>query len=227
MFKRPHHQAIAAVLQALDADFLDEAVCFFGDGTAITLLLGEYRESVDIDFLCASQAGYRLLRNRIVEKVSTIFAQPIPQIGHLRRDHYGIRTRVAVGASVIKFEIIREARIPLSGMRHPQLGVPTLDPVSLYASKLLANADRGVDTSTLSRDAIDLAMMIRAWGPIPPQAWELAGAAYGAHLVSAFQGSVTRLQDRSYLLGCLAAMAMDPQDAPPIAEALARQALPS
>jgi len=227
MFKRPHHQAIAAVLQALDADFLDEAACFFGGGTAITLLLGEYRESVDIDFLCASQDGYRLLRNRIVDEIAPLFTHPIRQMGHVKRDQYGIRTRVAVGETTIKFEIIREARIPLSGARHPQLGVPTLDAVSLYASKLLANADRGLDRSTLSRDAIDVAMMIRAWGPIPPQAWGLAGAAYGEHLVSAFRGSVAKLQDRSYLLGCLAAMAMDPQDAPPIAAALAGQPLAS
>ncbi len=227
MFKRPHHQAIATVLQALDADVLEEAACFFGGGTAITLLLDEYRESVDIDLLCASQGGYRLLRNRIVEEISTIFAQPVRQIGQVKRDQYGIRTRVAVGETIIKFEIIREARIPLSGTRHPQLGVPTLDPISLYASKLLANADRGLDTSTLSRDAIDLAMMICAWGPIPPQAWNLARAAYGDHLLSAFTASVMRLQDQRYLTACLHAMAMDPANAPAIAEALAGQTLPS
>jgi hypothetical protein len=107
MFKRAPHQAIATVLQALDADFLEEAACFFGGGTAITLLLGEYLESVDIDFLCASQDGYRLLRNRIVEQIAPIFTQSIQQVGHVRRDQYGIRTRVAVGASTIKFEIIR------------------------------------------------------------------------------------------------------------------------
>ncbi len=227
MFKRLHHQAIATVFQALDADFLEEAACFFGGGTAITLLLGEYRESVDIDFLCASQDGYRLLRNRIVDEIAPIFTQSVQQVGHVRRDQYGIRTRVAVGASTIKFEIIREARIPLSGTRHALLGVATLDPVSLYASKLLANADRGLDASTLSRDAIDLAMMIRGWGPIPSQAWDLARAAYGNHLLTAFSASVIRLQDQPYLASCLHGMAMDPAGAPAIAEALVRQTLPS
>ncbi|MFY8107258.1 MAG: nucleotidyl transferase AbiEii/AbiGii toxin family protein [Elstera sp.] len=227
MFKRPHHQAIGAVLQALDADLLEQAACFFGGGTAITLLLGEYRESVDIDFLCASQDGYRLLRNRIIEEIAPIFIRSIQQVGHVRRDQYGIRTRVAIGASIIKFEIIREARIPLVGARPGVLGVPTLDPVSLYASKLLANADRGLDSSTLSRDAIDLAMMIRAWGAIPVQAWDVARAAYGDHLLTAFSASVTRLQDQGYVALCLKGMAMDPAEGPAIAEALGRQTLPS
>jgi hypothetical protein len=51
MFKRPHHQRIARVLAALDADLLHRHACWFGGGTCIALKQGEYRESVDIDFL--------------------------------------------------------------------------------------------------------------------------------------------------------------------------------
>jgi hypothetical protein len=47
MFKRAHHNRIRALLAALDADFLSRNSCFFGGGTAITLALDEYRESVD------------------------------------------------------------------------------------------------------------------------------------------------------------------------------------
>lgn len=36
----------------MDSDFLARAHCYFGDGTAITLKLGEYRESIDVAFLC-------------------------------------------------------------------------------------------------------------------------------------------------------------------------------
>lgn len=50
-FKRAHHQLIAQVLCALDGKLLREANCLFGGGTAIALRYGEYRESVDIDFL--------------------------------------------------------------------------------------------------------------------------------------------------------------------------------
>jgi len=62
MFERPHHQRIARVLQALDADLLRQHGCLFGGGTCITLRFGEYRESVDMDFLISNPTGYRELR---------------------------------------------------------------------------------------------------------------------------------------------------------------------
>jgi hypothetical protein len=36
--------------------------CYFGGGTAMALRYGEYRESVDIDFLVSDLAGYREMR---------------------------------------------------------------------------------------------------------------------------------------------------------------------
>ena len=57
MFKRDHHQKIGKVLLALNPENLKKSECYFGGGTAIALSLDEYRESVDIDFLCASITG--------------------------------------------------------------------------------------------------------------------------------------------------------------------------
>lgn len=65
MFERPHHQRIHEVLLALDAPLLREHRCYFGGGTAIALTLGEYRESVDMDFLVSDLDGYRALRARV------------------------------------------------------------------------------------------------------------------------------------------------------------------
>jgi hypothetical protein len=65
MFDRQHHQRIVKVLHAFNSDILSETKCYFGGGTAIVLSLAEYRESLDIDFLCAANEGYRLLRNTI------------------------------------------------------------------------------------------------------------------------------------------------------------------
>lgn len=62
MFERPHHQRIAHVLGALDGDALRRLGCLFGGGTCIALRCGEYRESVDIDFLVSDPAGFRELR---------------------------------------------------------------------------------------------------------------------------------------------------------------------
>lgn len=60
MFERPHHQRISTVLHALDGCLLLENNCLFGGGTAIALRHGEYRESVDIDFLVSDVGNLRL-----------------------------------------------------------------------------------------------------------------------------------------------------------------------
>lgn len=62
MFKRTHHQHIASVLEALNADLLLKLRCYFGGGTAIALCHGEYRESVDMDFMTSDATAHRELR---------------------------------------------------------------------------------------------------------------------------------------------------------------------
>ena len=62
MFERPHHQRIAQVLLTLDGSLLMKHNCLFGGGTAIALRYGEYRESVDMDFLVSNIDSYRQLR---------------------------------------------------------------------------------------------------------------------------------------------------------------------
>lgn len=62
-FARPRHRLVWRTLEALDRDFLAEARCRFAGGTRIVLALDEYRESVDVDFLCADVAGYRAIRS--------------------------------------------------------------------------------------------------------------------------------------------------------------------
>src|SRR5690606_15295470 len=97
MFKRPHHQRIEKVLARLNGPLLEEADCYFAGGTAIVLALGEYRESVDIDFLCASQAGYRLLRNTVTTQgLGDLFTDPVTYMREVKADRYGVRTVVSV-----------------------------------------------------------------------------------------------------------------------------------
>ena len=68
IFSRPHHQRIAKVLESLDVDLLKAHNYLFAGGTAIALRYGEYRESVDIDFLVSDLASYRHLRNLVREQ---------------------------------------------------------------------------------------------------------------------------------------------------------------
>ena len=58
LFQRKRHNDVLHVLRSLNGPLLLDAECYFGGGTAIVLNLGEYRESVDVDFLCASQLDF-------------------------------------------------------------------------------------------------------------------------------------------------------------------------
>lgn len=211
MFERPHHQKIALLLNAMDSDLLLRAKCYFGGGTAITLKLGEYRESVDIDFLCSDIDGYRLLRNSI--KPPTLGAVLRTSVKHLRdvrtqRDK--ISTFLEIEGIPVKVEFVLEGRIEISGALDPELSVPMLSREDMYAEKLLANTDRVIDRSQMSRDLIDLAMMIKAWGPIPASAVEKAEGAYGRSIFDYFDRGLTLLRDQRYRDQCLNAMSMDP-----------------
>ena len=63
MYERPHHQRIARVLNALNGPLLREHSCLLGGGTLIAMRFGEYRESLDVDFLVSEIGHYRQLRH--------------------------------------------------------------------------------------------------------------------------------------------------------------------
>ena len=187
MFDREHHRRVAHVLEALDAGLLKANACLFGGGTAIALRYGEYRESVDIDFLVSERDGYRALRQRLggTDGLRAIqrAGRALDQVRDVRADQYGLRTVVRVDGIEIKFEIVLEGRITLDppGAGDEICGVATLTPLDLAASKLLANSDRWADDAVFSRDLIDLAMMV------PPKllleaAKDKAAGAYGASI---------------------------------------------
>lgn len=208
MFKRPHHQRIVQVLHALNADLLVKAECFFGGGTAIVLCLDEYRESVDIDFLCSSKDGYRLLRNLVSSDLGPLLTSPIKHIREVRIERDKFSTFLEVEGKPIKIEFLHEGNTTIKGNIDPVLGIPILSREDMYTQKLLANADRGLDKATMSRDIIDLSAMIDKWGDVPAQAWDKAYAAYGDYLIRGFHNGIKVIQDRQYLASCLHRMGM-------------------
>ena len=119
MFERPFHQRIAQVLGAFNGTVLKEHNCLFGGGTVIALRFGEYRESVDIDFLLSDVTRYQSLRQLLkgADGINAILlpGQPfLTQLRDIRADQYGIRTMISVEGQPIKFEIILEGRIELA-----------------------------------------------------------------------------------------------------------------
>ena len=215
MFKRQHHQQIAYALRALDGPLLRENNCLFAGGTVMALRYGEYRESVDIDFLVSDITGYRNLRQLLTgaKGIAAIVrkgVEPLIQQREIRADQYGIRTVLAVAGQPIKFEIVHEGRIELSP---PEVGdevceIATLTPLDMAASKLLANSDRWADDGVFNRDVIDLAMM----GPsldLLRQAVAKAETAYGQAILRDLKKAIDRLQQRhDRLERCIEALAM-------------------
>lgn len=215
MFERPHHRDVALVLQAIDPDALSARKCYFGGGTAMALRFGEYRESVDIDFLVSDLAGYRELRHAFSGGGRSL---PIARKGmavelarDVRADQYGIRTQVRAGESTIKLEIVLEARIALTQPDDGDrvCGIQTLAKADLAAEKLLANADRWADDSAQSRDLIDLAML-----PVDRELLEVAclkaEGAYGGSVRQSLSRAVEALRSRrGRLEACMTALSID------------------
>ena len=198
MFRRLHHRQVADVLSILDAPLLAEHNCWFGGGTAIVLANGEFRESVDIDFLVSDPKSYRELRQMVREHGLDALATRELDLGRTPCvDGYGIRTSLLVAGIAIKFQIIHEGRIDLDTPTSGEeiCGLQILTRTDQVATKLLANDDRWADTSTFSRDLIDLAMMK------PDTVALKAGArkavdAYGKTVGESLNKAVTYLQDR-------------------------------
>lgn len=190
MYERAHHQRIAGVLGRLDGARLLAAGCYFGGGTAITLRYGEYRESVDIDFLVSGAGGYRDLRARIRNSGLSALARPgsVPLVtgDDIRIDQYGIRTWIVEQGVQIKFEIVQESRVGLAPPGNSDLvcGVPSLSP-------------------------IDLAMMA-PWATLQRHAIGKAGGAYGPDLVrSKLLEGISRFREREgWLRRCLSVMSV-------------------
>ncbi len=216
MFERPHHQRIAHVLAALDGALLREHGCLFGGGTCIALRYGEYRESVDIDFLVSDAAGYRELRQLLtgitgLNAALRPGAMPLVMLREVRADQYGIRTQVQMDGMAIKLEVVREARMELQapGPQDVICGISTLTVQDLAASKLLANSDRQADDGVFSRDLIDLAMMAL---PLPTlrEALNKAEQAYGEAVLRDLGKAIDRMQNRQgWMERCMQVMAME------------------
>ena len=210
-FIRPGHHLVLSVLQSLDSGFLEAAGCFFAGGTRIVLELGEYRESRDVDFLCADSAGYRRIRETVREhSLGSIQSSDLQLARQVRADQYGVRTVVQHNQSTLKFEIIREGRIALDGEPVAGLPVTCLSHRCCFAEKFMANADRGLDMSTLSRDIVDLAFMIQGWSAEDAQAGlALAMTAYGKTVPDALSAVIEKMkQDRAYRSRCISGLAI-------------------
>ena len=188
---------------------------FFGGGTAIALKHDEYRLSVDIDLMVSDKAGYRAAKELIgAGDLNRIFTEPV-EYDFRASDQYAIRGQVIESSTAIKFEIVLDAYLDLTGTgEHDWLcGVPTLSAASAVAEKLLANADRWADYGVFSRDVLDLAIIATA--PTADVDAFTSGAhqateAYGATALGSANRAAQQLLDNpARLARCFDALSID------------------
>ena len=209
-FRRPWHRLVWQVLDSLNSGLLARARCWFGGGTRVAMELGEFRESVDVDFLCEDREGYRILRNTVTQSsLGDLASRALDLMRDVRADMYGIRTFLRVDGQPVKFEIIFEGRIPLTGEARSPFPVEVLARPSCFAEKLLANADRGRDASANARDLIDLAFMAAHWPEEDLRTgMATAQSAYGDAVRRELDAVLSSLDDADYRRRCLDALSV-------------------
>jgi len=216
LFKQLHHRYIARVLNALDAPLLLDNHCLFGGGTAIALRYGEYRESVDIDFLVSDIKCYRNLRQFMkspsgIVSILRESSEKLELTRPVRADQYGIRTMLLVDNHPIKFEIVLEGRIQLDSpdSQDEICGIATLTPLDMVTSKLLANSDRWPDDAVFGRDLIDLAMM-EPNQKLMQAAMVKAENAYGHSIRKDLNKAIDRMQtEDGWMERCMQALSIE------------------
>ncbi|MBR9907025.1 MAG: nucleotidyl transferase AbiEii/AbiGii toxin family protein [Gammaproteobacteria bacterium] len=182
-YQRHHHQIIEKCLRNFNADYLREHRILFGGGTRISLELNEYRQSVDIDFLCADKASYRAVRSQVSEtSLGVLVHKEFDYARDVRFDRYGVRTLIKADDLVIKLEFVAFDDYQLAIEPKTELfPVPAIDHTSCFMTKLLAHADRLMQEPL--KVLFDLIVMFSQWGMIPKQAMEEAFSHYGATTV--------------------------------------------
>lgn len=179
--KRIRHQAIYAALLHFDAQFLATHQILFGGGTRIALELDEYRESVDIDFLCPDKASFRAVRAAVTpDSLGQLVTQEFVYLRQIRADRDAVRCVISINNINIKLEFVSCADYDLKPDQNI-FPIPCLDRHSCFFTKLLANADRYADPPF--KDIFDLLAMFEAWGDIPQSAIAEADLHYSRRVV--------------------------------------------
>ncbi|MCC6374203.1 MAG: nucleotidyl transferase AbiEii/AbiGii toxin family protein [Moraxellaceae bacterium] len=178
-----HHQHIALALQNFNADYLLAHHIIFGGGTRIALELDEFRESIDIDFLCPNKAAYRAVREQITNNtLGQLVKQDFNYVREIRADRDAVRTLIKIKNTIIKLEFVSFDDYDFGFESNlAKFPVPFLNQATCFYTKLLANSDRKLTEPF--KDIFDILAMYRTWGNIPKEAIIAAESHYGQKVV--------------------------------------------
>lgn len=193
--ERRHHQIIYKALERFNSEFLSQNTILFGGGTRIALELNEYRESVDIDFICPNKDSYRAVRSEVTnQSLGNLVLSDFDYPRDIRADRDAVRAVINIENTLIKLEFVSFADYELTRSKGHFFNVPYLDQKSCYVNKLLANADR----YTEYKDILDLIVMFHFWGAIPEESWRIAAQHYSYQVI--FYGLEKALLNKSHYL---------------------------
>lgn len=169
-FTRPHHKLIQKALKNFNSEYLDEHRILFGGGTRIALELNEYRESIDIDFICPDKESYRAVRAVVTpNSLGNLVKSEFEYIREIRLDRDGTRCFIRMEDVAIKLEFVSFADYEIEKYNIDRFEVPSIDRQSCFLTKILANADRYNDRPY--KDIFDLLAMFENWGEISEETW--------------------------------------------------------
>ena len=177
-YKIQRHNDIMDILGThLNLRLLEKNKYYFGGGTLCSMKYGEYRESVDIDFLSSDRSGTAELKMQS-DKITDLPLWPgrDPKI-----DKDGIRLWCQYKGACFKLEFIFESRIQIN-LPERFNGVLSLNPVTLMACKLLANSDRSYNDLAARKDIVDILTIYKNEPTALRKAWSKAHEAYGSWL---------------------------------------------
>lgn len=198
IYKRQHHKRIAQVLSEFNTSYFHEHQILFGGGTRIAMELDEFRESVDIDFFCHTSGAYKAVRKQVTQNSLGDLIKPNQEIKLLREvraDRDAVRTFICsnLDNTPIKLEFIH-FDFPVTGEKIAGFDIPVVSKESCYTTKLLANADRYMQS--IPKDIFDLCMMKKVWGDIPESSWKAAADCYGEiTIVNGLKNALVRFQN--------------------------------
>lgn len=177
------HKIISSALDNFNADFFCANNIIFGGGTRIALELNEFRESIDIDFLCPNKLSYRSVRQEIAnDTLGSLVKEDFHYIREIRADRDAVRTVIKIQDTNIKLEFVSFDNYALTFEYDPdKFPVPVLSRESCFYTKLLANSDRKLDPPY--KDVFDILAMYKVWGTIPERAIQLAESHYGVRSI--------------------------------------------
>ncbi|WP_155407232.1 nucleotidyl transferase AbiEii/AbiGii toxin family protein [Yersinia thracica] len=226
-YKIKHHQIIRSVLNNFNTDFFCANSIYFGGGTRIALEIDEYRESIDVDFLCPNKASYRAVREQVTSNsLGLLVKKEFNYIREIAFDRYGVRTFINENNAKIKLEIVSFDNYELVADTRKLFPVPFIDRTTCFYTKLLANSDRCLHGQC--KDIFDILAMYDAWGGIPEESIKKADEHYGpCVLINLIRSLEHLMKDKAEYFKIAAAMSIEPEFANNIINSVAPKLLSS